>query len=115
MAGQEINELNTTQSKKRMMMIGIVVAVVVVVGLGYVLMRDPNKLQEFSIGSECAGDCGVYRHQGWICLKDQKYCTRPCGENHPECPEGFRCSDVPGAPRTTTKDSPQQLSNYCLK
>ncbi|MFH1807493.1 MAG: hypothetical protein ABIJ09_02015 [Pseudomonadota bacterium] len=114
MAGQEVNELQSAQSKKRTLIIAVLVAAVAGAGLTAWLMSGTDR-SEYSMGTACDADCGVNRYDGWICLKKQKYCTRPCGENHPKCEEGYSCQQVDGVPATVTKDNSDQRSTYCMR
>jgi hypothetical protein len=114
MEGQEINDLKTAQNKKR----GLIIGVVVVVALGFGLtswMMSGKDSAEYTVGSPCSDDCGIFRYEDWICLDDKNYCTRPCGQGYVKCPEGFSCKQVDGAPFSVTKESQNQRSTYCLK
>lgn len=114
MANQEVDDLRSAQSKKRSIIIGVVATIAIGVGLTGWMMSGSDEV-EYSIGTPCTDDCGVYRYDGWICLKKEKYCTRPCGENHDKCAEGFTCKQVDGAPPTVTEANQDQRSTYCLR
>lgn len=114
MQNKEIGDLQGAQSKKRNVIVGVGIAALVALALMGWMMTGSDR-GEYTVGSPCSGDCGVYQYDAWICLKEQKYCTRPCGKTHPKCPDGFTCQQVDGAPATVVKDMEEQRSTYCLK
>ena len=67
-------------------------------GVALVFLLSPgNSFDAYSIGDLCVRDCGRVAGNPLLCLRNEEgssYCSRPCGELFPNCPEYFDCELV---------------------
>ena len=114
---EELHELQKANQKSKLLVIAGIVAIAIVVII-FALGGDSDPM-EYSLGSPCEKDCGRYRLDGWICLSDAKYCTRPCGGIHKACPTDAEADGVKYDCRAVEGIQPREegdeVPNYCIK